>query len=215
MLDQQEGMAGDQVMLTALLPDHAADAGRLHILGQPGTFLTSLGPEVLTALYRVLPMSEHGFGLAAVASPRPASLIGFVSATSSIGALFAEMGTRRVRTFLPPLARRFVRQPALLARAVQTVFYPLLHGTADPSAPPSGELLSIMVEPAQRGRGVGSLLMTALQAECQRRAIRSLDVTVDAANADAQRFYVAHGFVFVRAFRLYGRKMCLFQARLA
>lgn len=213
MFDRQDDTAGGQVTLTALLPDHAADAARLHILGQPGTFLTSLGSEVLTVLYRTLPASQHAFGFAAIDPQWPPSLIGFVSATTSTGALFAELGTRHLRAFLPPLARRFARQPALIARAAQTALYPFLHAAPRAAGPPA-ELLSIMVEPAQRGRGIGSLLVAALQAECRRRAIGALDVTVDAANAGAQRFYAAHGFTLVRTFPLYGRAMCLYQARL-
>ena len=207
-------MTGGQVALTALLPEHAADAARLHIMGQPGTFLTSLGLEVLTVLYRTLPASAHAFGFAAVDPQRPAALLGFVSATTSTGALFAELGTRRIRAFLPPLVRRFARNPALAGRAAQTALYPFMHGAPGDDGPSPAELLSIMVEPAQRGRGIGALLVAALQAECRRRAIAALDVTVDAANAGAQRFYGTHGFTFVRTFTLYGREMCLYRARL-
>ncbi len=214
MLDRQDGQPVGQVTLTALLPAHAVDAAYLHMSGQPDTFLTSLGPEILTVLYRSLPVSQHAFGFAAVDPGRPASLIGFVSATTSVGTLFAEMGTRQIRAFLPPLLRRFVRQPTLLARAAQTSLYPFMHGTAGAGIPSPAELLSIMVDPAQRGRGIGSLLVAALQAECRRRAVDALDVTVDAANIGAQRFYVSHGFAFVRTFTLYGRKMCLFQSQL-
>ena len=205
-------MAGGQVTLTTLLPAQATDAARLHILGQPGTFLTSLGPDVLGVLYRTLPMSAHAFGFAAVDPQRPAALLGFVSATTSTGALFAELGTRRIRAFLPPLARCFARNPALAGRAAQTILYPFLHGTPGATGLPPAELLSIMVEPAQRGRGIGALLVAALQAECRRRGIAALDVTVDAANAGAQRFYVTHGFAFARTFTLFGRAMCLYQA---
>ncbi len=214
MHDRSDGIAVGRVTLTALLPDHAADAARLHILGQPGTFLTSLGPEVLTVLYRTLPASHHAFGFAAIDPQRPASLIGFVSATTSTGALFAELGTQRLRAFLPPLVRRFARQPMLIARAAQTALYPFLHAAPPGAGPPPAELLSIMVEPAQRGRGIGSLLVAALQAECRRRAIGALDVTVDAANAGAQRFYTAHGFGYADTFTLYGRSMSLFRAEL-
>ncbi len=214
MHDRSDGIAVGRVTLTALLPDHAADAARLHILGQPGTFLTSLGPEVLTVLYRTLPASHHAFGFAAIDPQRPASLIGFVSATTSTGALFAELGTQRFRAFLPPLVRRFARRPALITRAAQTALYPFLHAAPPGAGPPPAELLSIMVEPAQRGRGIGSLLVAALQAECRRRAIGALDVTVDAANAGAQRFYTAHGFGYADTFTLYGRSMSLFRAEL-
>jgi ribosomal protein S18 acetylase RimI-like enzyme len=80
---------------------------------------------------------------------------------------------------------------------------------------PPAELLSIMVEPEQRSAGVGALLVTALLAECERRGLAALDVTVDAANAGAQRFYVRHGFVYADTFMLYGRTMHRYQAHLS
>ena len=48
-------------------------------------------------------------------------------ATTSVAALFLELGTRRLPAFLPPLLRRFARHPALAARAAQTLAYPFLH----------------------------------------------------------------------------------------
>ncbi|HHY53882.1 MAG TPA: GNAT family N-acetyltransferase [Chloroflexi bacterium] len=203
-----------RLTLVRLAPEHAADAARLHILGQPGAFLTSLGADVLTVLYRTLPQSPVGFGFAAIDPARPQQLRGFVSATTSVGALFAEMGTRRLPAFLPPLLRRFVGRPALAVRATQTVIYPFLHPTPQGTTPPA-ELLSIMVEPALRSVGVGALLVMALFTECQQRGVDALDVTVDAANVGAQRFYVRHGFTYTDAFTLYGRAMYRYRAKIA
>jgi GNAT superfamily N-acetyltransferase len=207
----------EQVTLLPLGAEYAADAARLHILGQPGAFLTSLGADVLTVLYRTLPRAQSGFGFAAIDPAQPQRLLGFVSATTGVGALFVELGARRLPAFLPPLLRRFARHPGLALRAVQTLAYPFLHPTAGESADANAapaELLSIMVEPALRSLGIGALLVAALQTECRRRAIATLDVTVDAANAGAQRFYLRHGFAYAHTFTLYGRPMQLYQARL-
>ncbi|MBE2236909.1 MAG: GNAT family N-acetyltransferase [Caldilineaceae bacterium] len=204
----------ERITLVPLAPHHATHAARLHILGQPGTFLTSLGADVLTVLYQTLPLSPAGFGFAAIDPSQPHALLGFVSATTSIAALFLELGTRRLPAFLPPLLRRFGRHPALAARAAQTLAYPLLHSTPAETSTPA-ELLSIMVEPARRRAGIGALLVAALQAECQRRGVTVLDVTVDAANDAAQRFYIRYGFAYAQAFSLYGRSMHLYRAKLA
>lgn len=147
---------------------HAPTAARLHIAGQPGTFLTSLGQDVLTVLYQALPQSPVGFGFAACptetlanagqpALPSPAPH-GFVSATTSIGKLLFEMGTQRFFQFLPPLLKRYAQQPRLAFRSVQTVLYPFLtsssltsssHGSADTgttdshtATSPNGELVT-------------------------------------------------------------------------
>lgn len=207
---------------------HAADAARLHIAGQPGTFLTSLGPSVLTVFYQALPQSPAGFGFAAIDDSGRAALVqtlpaktnnsispitlGFVSATTSVGALFIELGTRRIGQFLPPLLARFARQPALIPRSVQTLLYPfLVHTEHQHRTGATAELLSIMVKPAMRSQGIGAQLMTALLAECRQRQIQHLDVTVDTTNAAAQRFYIRHGFSLAHKFVLYGREMCSYR----
>ena len=207
---------------------HAADAARLHIAGQPGTFLTSLGPSVLTVFYQALPQSPAGFGFAAIDDSGRAAIVqtlpaktnnsispitlGFVSATTSVGALFIELGTRRIGQFLPPLLARFARQPALIPRSVQTLLYPfLVRKEHEHHTGATAELLSIMVEPARRSQGIGAQLMTALLAECRQRQIQHLDVTVNTTNAAAQRFYIRHGFSLSHKFVLYGREMCSYR----
>lgn len=194
-----------------LLPEHSAAAARLHIAGQPGTFLSSLGPDVLSVVYSALPQSGSGFGFVAVplaSANAVAELAGFVSATTSVSRLFMETGMRRARSLTPVLLRRFLRRPALIGRSLQTGLYPLL--TRESSREPDGasaELLSIMVERSLRRHGIGAGLLDALVAECQAREVTYLDVTVDADNRDALRFYTRHGFDRHRAFHLYGRQM--------
>lgn len=215
-------------MIVPLAPEHAQAAARLHIAGQPGTFLTALGPDVLTALYTLLPQSAVGFGFAAVdatatdnaAPDDDGAVLGFVSATTSVGRLFMEMGTRRLGAFAPALLRRYARQPYLIARSVQTVLYPMLVHTDDVAdahnqggAP--AELLSIMVAPAARDRGIGGALLAQLVQACDARGIERLDVTVDAANDGARRFYARHRFELRKEFALYGRAMCLYRRVLA
>ena len=196
------------MQIIRLAPIHAVDAARLHIAGQPGTFLSSLGLNVLTALYRTLPKTRAGFGYAAVADD--GTLLGFISATTSVGKLFAEIGTTGLDTLFPPLLGQLVRHPSLIWRSIQTVAYPLWAGGGEAGAPPA-ELLSIMVEPSQRSQGIGAQLLNALVAACHERNIPLLDVTVDVTNLDAQRFYTRHGFVHHHDFALYGRRMAQYQ----
>jgi ribosomal protein S18 acetylase RimI-like enzyme len=211
--------------IVKLAPAHAAAAARLHCLGQPGTFLTSLGVEVLTVLYERLPVTSVGFGFSALAdwpaSSAPAApravahapggddVVGFVSATTGTGRLFLELGTRHLGRFVPPLVLSYLRQPRLVWRSVETTLYPWLAGGHEAKTDqPTAELLSIMVEPGRQSQGIGSLLLQALFAECRTRGVPRLTVTVDAANTEAQRFYQRHGFQPAERFSLYGRPMC-------
>ncbi len=56
-------------------------------------------------------------------------------------------------------------------------------------------LEDLYVRPAERGRGAGSALMTALAAQARARGIEAAEVFVDEPDADALRFYQRHGFV--------------------
>ncbi|MEM7531538.1 MAG: GNAT family N-acetyltransferase [Chloroflexota bacterium] len=222
-------------LLIPLLPAHATHAARLHIAGQPGTFLTSLGPDVLTIFYKTLPQSPVGFGYVYPSSNQSNQegientepIEGFISATTSVGKLFFEMGTRRLPQLLPPLLMAFAKKPSLIPHSLQTVLYPLLVSEPQADLQPesqqsktqsthvaTAELLSIMVKSTARSQGIGTQLLQQLVADCQVRQITLLDVTVDANNHGARRFYERHAFVFQREFTLYGRKMCLYQLKL-
>jgi ribosomal protein S18 acetylase RimI-like enzyme len=212
------------MLITQLTSEHARQAAHLHIAGQPGTFLTNLGDEVLTIFYRTLPVSPVGFGFAAAAVSLDAEaeatqsmpITGFVSATTSTGRLFLELGTRRLAEFLPPLLKRFVQRPRLMLTSVQTLLYPFLeqHQPANASYA-RAELLSIMVEPTRRSQGIGAQLLAALVAECRTRQLARLTVTVDQTNQGARRFYERHGFQVEHTLRLSGRPMCRYARSLA
>ena len=173
--------------------------------GQPGTFLTALGEDVLTVVYRSLPETAGCFGFAAL---RNAEVVGYISATNGIGGLFVRMATRRIHELAPPLLRRYAQRPGLALRSLQTALYPLfVHDDGVPAV----ELLSIMVEPDARSQGIGALLMAAFLQTCRNQGRRAVTVTVDDANAGAQRFYARHGFAQWRSLSLYGRTMLVFR----
>ncbi|MBX3001610.1 MAG: GNAT family N-acetyltransferase [Caldilineaceae bacterium] len=201
----------DQIQIAPLAPFHAEEAARLHILGQPGTFLTALGPGVLTVLYRVLPVSPVGFGFAAL--DEKGHPLAFAAITTGTGRLFFEMGTRRLLDLLPPLLSRFVQDPRLIGRSIQTVLYPFLAHERETER--AAELLAIMTAPKWRGRGLGAMLLAAVEESCRQRQIPLLDVTVDANNSGARRFYERQGFAFRREMMLYARPMALYRREIA
>lgn len=54
-----------------------------------------------------------------------------------------------------------------------------------------------VLSPQHQGRGVGSRVLTAIEAEARRAHNRNLWVAASDFNTDAQRFYERHGFVRV------------------
>ena len=109
------GVGVHQLLVAPLTANYARQAARLHIEGQPGTFLTSLGEDVLTVFYRALPQSPVDLALPSTDRSRPApaarTAAGFISATTSVGSLFVEMASQRLGELLLPLLRRYVQAP--------------------------------------------------------------------------------------------------------
>jgi GNAT superfamily N-acetyltransferase len=56
------------------------------------------------------------------------------------------------------------------------------------------ELIHLSVVDGERGGGVGSALMDAVDAELERRGVEDVEIGVDAANHDAVRFYEERGY---------------------
>jgi ribosomal protein S18 acetylase RimI-like enzyme len=52
----------------------------------------------------------------------------------------------------------------------------------------------LYVAPEQRGRGVGSALLAALETTIRERGAELLEINVDGQDTDARRFYERHGY---------------------
>lgn len=212
--------------LRPLRPEDATAAATIHAEGQPDTFLTSLGPAFLRALYAQMAGSTHCFGY--VAEER-GEVIGVVVGTVDAGAVFKELILRRGFRLLVPVGAAILRRPALLPDVLRTAFYPgrrkggphpSLGEGGNPQASPlpisgEGELFFIGTRADRRGTGVGRALFQALAEEMRRRGMRAMGLTVDEGNEQAKRFYLRNGMCPAYVFTLYGRRMWWFVLPLA
>jgi GNAT superfamily N-acetyltransferase len=82
-------------------------------------------------------------------------------------------------------------------RPVGYAFLHLHHGPDDtwPVGELWGEVVSLSVLPDERGAGVGTALLDAVDAELAARGVSGLQVAVMAGNADAVRLYERRGLV--------------------
>jgi ribosomal protein S18 acetylase RimI-like enzyme len=124
----------------------------------------------------------HSHHLAIVAGEGSA-LVGVVIATPG-----REWRRRRAWTGLVMLAAGLARARALLRSGA------LLDRLTPPVPADSVYVASLAVAPAARGRGVGSALMAAVEAEARCRGAARLALDVSRANAGGRAFYARLGF---------------------
>jgi len=179
----------DEITITELLPEHASAVARLHIDGITTGFISSLGADFVTELYRCVATSEYGFGLVAV---RGDKVVGFVAFTTSINALYRSILLKK------GIAFAFMLLPRLLTfkrirNAFETLFY---SARTRKAALPEAELLAIAVAASARKQGVAAGLVREGFSLCSRRAIKRLRVLVAADNKPANSLYRMCGFKF-------------------
>ncbi len=169
---------------------HAAAVARLHAEGIPTGFLSSLGLRFLKQLYIALPRCPAGFGYVWVGDDD--QVLGFICCTESTGRVYKQALKRRALWMGLPLLKHMLR-PRTIKRMIHTLRYPSEVAQED-QAIPTAELLSIVVAPEGRGKGVGKALVAAADAEFRRRNINDYKVAVWDQNASANAFYQRCGF---------------------
>lgn len=194
-----------------LRPEYAAAAAELHRIGQPGTFLTRLGPTFLAALYAQMAASSHCTGL--VALDEAGEALGVVVGSTDTSAVFRELIWQRGLRLVGPVLAALWRDPTLLPWVLRTALYPS-QSDADAGASGGGELLYIGVWPAQRGLGIGAALFAGLADALRQRGVPHMGLVVEASNEAARRFYERQGMSARRELALYGRVMVWYELAL-
>jgi ribosomal protein S18 acetylase RimI-like enzyme len=174
-------------------------------MGQPGTFLTGLGPAFLRALYGEMAISAHCYGFVALedGTAGAAQVLGVVVGSADAHQVFKDLIWRRGLRLAPTVAGALVRRPRLMAHVWQTLFYP----DSVEGQPGEAELFYIGVRPDARRRGMGATLFQALAQASRQRGMKALGLTVELTNAGALAFYTRQGMTPQRELTLYGRRM--------
>jgi ribosomal protein S18 acetylase RimI-like enzyme len=171
-------------------------------------FLSTLGDRFLSRLYTRIVSSSHGFLLVAD-RPQPVKglqprLAGFVAGSAGVGGLYREFVVRDGVSVAVSSGARLVRS---LPRVVETLRY----GARDEPAPrnavaPRGavssagargtetELLALAVDPSERRRGVGAVLVEAFLTTAREAGSTSARVVVGSDNSGAIALYSRAGF---------------------
>lgn len=187
--------------ITQLKSQHASTVAEIHMASQSGTFLTALGSDFLTLLYKQISQSSRGMSYVALNNDE---IIGFVVGTLHTKALFKEIALKSPVHLTWLVFKQALKRPILFWQAVKTLAYPA-HGTTPDL--PEAELLALAVDIDWRNQQIGSQLVRQLIQSMTAVGIEKVVVTVDGDNTGALRFYLRHGFVSTATFEMYGRLM--------
>ncbi|MHC5062117.1 MAG: hypothetical protein ACYTFK_13715, partial [Planctomycetota bacterium] len=108
------------VEIVKLLPEHAREVATLHVKGIHTGFISSLGVDFVTLLYKAIAASESAFGFVA---KRQKEIIGFVAFTTNVNELYSSVIFRNGARFALTLSKKIFSLGT--ARAMlETLFYP-------------------------------------------------------------------------------------------
>jgi len=189
-----------------LRPEHACQVAELHISGIATGFISSLGSDFVSVLYETIAESKFGFGLVAENKEK---IAGFVVLTPNIHKLYKSVVFKRGWYFAFLLAGKMfsIRR---IKKILETIFYP---SRVKNIVVPDAELLSIVVAPESRGKGLSSMLIREGFERCQGKGIDRVKVLVGADNKAANSLYLKCGFQLVGQMENHGVVSNVYVAR--
>ncbi len=166
--------------------EHAQDVAKLHIDGISTGFISSLGLDFVTALYKAIIQTGQCFGFV----DQNEHVLGFVAFSESVSSLYKQILMKKGIRFGFLLLRKLFRFNRI-KRIVETLLYP--QRTEELNLP-SAELLSIVISKEARQHGFASDLIHRGIEMYRRQNISHVKVMVGAANIAANRLYQKCGF---------------------
>jgi len=172
-------------------PMKEADVGAvaaLHVQEIQLGFTSYLGGRFLRYLYKAVVLDTGSFGF--VAEDEQGRIIGFVAATTKLGALYKcfmrKYAIQAAWAALPKAWRRW----RVVKSIVQDLLYPSQKG---PVALPQAEIVAVAVSSEAQGAGLGRALVEKALQELSSRGIQQVKVLVGE-QLGANEFYRRLGF---------------------
>ena len=177
----------DTLNIILLSSQHASSVTKLHIQGISTGFISSLGQGFVAALYEAIAEDENSFGFVAIEDEK---VLGFVAFSTNLSRLYKYVALKKGFKFTFILARRMFSFKAI-KKVIDNILYPTKMKKMEL---PDAELLSIVVAPEGRGKGIAKQLVEAGFEECKNRGIAKVKVLVAAENESANKLYQKTGF---------------------
>jgi len=182
---------------------------RVHIAAFPGFFMTSMGASFLKEYYYSVSQMPDGIVLGCFADDASdGKLLGFCAETALSAGFNKRMLCRRFIPFGIQVCRLLFCKPKALLHFAKNLTKGPDSELSDPAQ--YGELLSIAVDPAAQGKGVGKMLMSAVKQELLKRGQLENSLTTDAVKNDRTiSFYHDNGYETFYQFTAYPHRCML------
>jgi len=169
---------------------HAGQVAALHIQCISTGFISSMGIDFVTSLYDAIVKSKSSLGVVAV---RNGKVLGFAAFTTNLNKLYKSVVWRKGLKFALLLAGNMWSRKRV-KKMFETLFYPAR--TKKMNLPPA-ELLSIVVGPEERGKGLAGKLIEKGFRHCRKTGVDKVKVLIGADNKAGNKLYLKSGFELV------------------
>ncbi len=177
----------EDVEIVQLRPEHARQVAKLHISGIGTGFLSSLGADFVSALYREIAKSRYGFGFVA---KKGEHIVGFAAFTTDIDALYRSVIFKGGFKFAFSLAFKMFS-----FKTAKKVFETLIYPTRiEKLNLPSAEFLSMVISEEARGRGLATRLVKKGFEQSARRGVKELKIFAAVEIEAINKMYEKLGF---------------------
>jgi ribosomal protein S18 acetylase RimI-like enzyme len=177
-----------------MMPSDLPQIVEIHLKGFSSFFLTFLGHDFLSLLYKCIENDPEGIVLVACSDKQ---IEGFVAGVIRQSAFYERLIKRKKWSFAGAAVWALIRRPKIAPRLLRALKRP----QESQSASAEACLMSISVRPESAGQRIGELLIEAFCQELRKRGSPAVCVMTDRDNNDrVNHFYQRLGFILSRSY---------------
>lgn len=187
-------MISDAYVIRLMAIPDLGEIVEIHLKSFPGFFLSFLGRDFLTLLYRSIFEDHEGIVLVASSEGR---IQGFVAGVMHQKGFYQRLLRRNKWAFAIATLGALLKRPTIAPRLIRALRKPNEARQASAEAC----LMSVAVRPEMEGKGIGQQLVQAFCRTSSERGGQAVCLTTDCDNNErVKRFYQGLGFRISRSF---------------
>jgi len=190
-------VGGEVINIIPMAAEHARDAAKLHIEGINTGFISSLGQDFVTVLYKAIAESQDSFGYVAI---KENEVVGFATFTTNLNGLYKSIIRKNGLKFIFMLFRKMFSW-GVICKIFETLFYP---SRIKKLQLPEAEFLSMAVAPKARGHSLATRFVKTGFDECRRRGIQELKIMAAIKIGPINKMYEKFGFKVITQIENHG-----------